>query len=43
MKFTASALVVLVLTAVLAAHPGHEYHVKGAISKVQGVQFEVQG
>ena len=28
--------------AILSAHPGHEYHVEGVVSKVQAPHFEVE-
>ena len=38
----AFALGLLVSAAMLAAHPGHEYHVEGTISKVRSPHFEVK-
>ena len=33
----------LVTTVTVAAHPGHEHHAEGSITKVRGQIFEVEG
>lgn len=38
----AFALGLLVSAASLAAHPGHEYHVEGTISKLRSPHFDVK-
>ena len=42
MRKFAFAFALLVSGALLAAHPGHEYHVEGVISKVRSPHFEVK-
>lgn len=42
MRTIAFGLALLVSGALLAAHPGHEYHVEGVIAKVQGPRFTVK-